>query len=301
VKVLVTGAGGLLGGEVVRVARERSWEVLAMDRAALDVTDSEAVRTALEGAQPRAVIHCAAYTAVDRAESEPEVAHAVNAEGAGHVARAASAVGAHVAYVSTDYVFDGTGDRPYLPGDPTGPLSVYGRTKLAGEAAVRDASIDALVVRTSWLYGDGRGFVPAILRLAESGEPLRVVSDQRGRPTHAHQAAVGILDLLVYGARGIWHVAGGGECTWYELATAALELRGVDADVERVTGAEFGAAAPRPAYSVLDLAATEAMLGRRMADWRHVLATFLNEEGQDDHDSAHAAPGRGSDSSEGRT
>jgi dTDP-4-dehydrorhamnose reductase len=275
VKILVTGAGGLLGRALVPEARERGHEVTALDRAGLDVTDGAAVRLALSGVRPDVVLHCAAYTAVDRAEGEPEAARGVNRDGARNVAAASAEVGAVPVYVSTDYVFDGRKRWPYLPDDATSPQSVYGRTKLEGEKATSEAAADHLIVRTSWLYGDDNGFVPAILRRARSGAPLRIVEDQEGRPTWAPEAAGALLDLVDHGARGTWHVAGGGACTWLDLAGEALRLAGIQVPVEAVTSAEFGAPAVRPAYSVLDLTATERLLGRAMTDWREALARYL--------------------------
>jgi len=276
-RILVTGAAGLLGSEVVAEAEARRHTVRGLSHADLDVVDADAVRRALRGDRPDAVFHCAAYTAVDRAESEPERAMAVNRDGARNVARAATESGVKVVAVSTDYVFDGRKRTPYVPHDDVGPLSVYGRTKLEGERAALEAAPSALVVRTSWLYGGESGFVPAILRKAERGEALRVVDDQRGRPTWAADAASAMLDLLERGAQGIWHVAGGGECTWLDLAREATRLRGLEVPVEATTTEAFGSPACRPAYSVLDLVATEALLERPMTHWRDALATYISE------------------------
>jgi dTDP-4-dehydrorhamnose reductase len=277
-RILVTGAKGLLGTHVVDVATSRGHEVVALGRAELDVTDEALVARTIAGRSPEAVVHCAAYTAVDRAESEPDGAYAVNRDGTRHVAAASAACGAVVLYASTDYVFDGAGRQPYVPDDPTGPLSVYGRSKLDGEGAVRDVGGAWMVVRTSWLYGGGSGFVPAILRRASRGESLRIVSDQRGRPTWAPEAARTLLDLLERDVRGVWHVAGGGECTWLELATEAVRTAGYDVPIERITSAELGAPALRPAYSVLDLEATERLLGRRMVQWRDALEQYVRRD-----------------------
>ena len=280
-RVIVTGAAGLLGSSSEAEARSRGHQLIPLDRARLDVTDERAVQAAIGTAEPDVVIHCAAYTAVDRAESEPELARSVNRDGARNVASAAADVGALPVYVSTDYVFDGASRVPYEPDDQPNPLSVYGRTKLEGEEATARESPEHLVVRTSWLYGNGKGFVPAILRRAESGELLRVVKDQEGRPTWAPRAAAAIVDLVEHGARGVWHVAGGGTCTWFELAREALWRSGRDAAVLPVSSEEFGAPAPRPRYSVLDLKATETLLGRELAHWREDLSRFLeSRDGQ---------------------
>jgi dTDP-4-dehydrorhamnose reductase len=275
-RILVTGAAGLLGGSMVAEARGRGHEVVGLSRAELDVTDEGRVRDLIAGHRPDAIVHCAGHTGVDQAESEPALARTVNRDGARNVAVAADASGADLLYVSTDYVFDGRKRSPYVPADETGPLSVYGRTKLEGEQVVMSALPGALVVRTSWLYGGKSGFVPAVLRRAGSGERLRVVDDQRGRPTWAPDAAAVMLDLLGRGASGVWHAAGGGECTWLDLAREALRLRGMQVEVEAISSRDFGSPARRPAYSVLDLTATEALLGRRINDWRVALARCLS-------------------------
>jgi dTDP-4-dehydrorhamnose reductase len=277
-RILVTGAAGLLGREIVARGVARGHDVAGLSHAELDVVDGAQVDAAVTRHRPDVVVHCAAYTAVDRAESEPERATAVNRDGTRNVARAAAGIGAALLCVSTDYVFDGRKRTPYAPADPVGPLSVYGLTKLEGERAAVEALPTALVVRTSWLYGHQSGFVPAILRVAQKGEPLRVVDDQRGRPTWAPHAAAAMLDLLERGAEGVWHVAGGGECTWLELAREALRLQGLDVAVEAVSTRDYGAAAARPAFSVLDLSATEAFLGRRMPDRRSALRSHLEAE-----------------------
>lgn len=275
-KALVTGAAGLLGTDLVRAAHDRGWEVVGLDRGALDVTDADAVVDTLDRHAPDVVLHCAAYTAVDRAESEPHLARSVNVDGVGHTAEAAARVGATFVSFSTDFVFDGEAESPYLPGDSPKPLSVYGRTKLEGEQAAAGSGADHLVVRTSWLYGaGGRSFVTTILRRAEAGEPLRVVDDQRGRPTWARNLAVATLELVDEGARGTWHVTDGGACSWVELAQEALRIRRLTATVEVVTTEALGAPAPRPRYSVLDVSATEELLGRAMVPWPEALSEFL--------------------------
>jgi dTDP-4-dehydrorhamnose reductase len=279
VKVLVTGATGLLGTEVVAAATSRGHHVCACGRSDLDVTDPTAVMSRVEALEPEVIVHCAAYTAVDGAEHEPDLAMRVNRDGARHVASAAAPVGARMVYVSTDYVFDGTKGSPYLPSDAVAPLSLYGRSKLAGESAVLSALEGAMVVRTCWLYGGARRtFLSAMLERAARGETLTVVEDEIGRPTWARNAAVAILDLLEHGVAGVWHVADGGHCSRADLIREALRLTCLSARVDGITSAQWGGAAARPIYSVLDLDATEAVLGRDMVQWRDALARFLTEE-----------------------
>ena len=288
--MLVTGAAGLLGSEVVRAARARGYEVLVADRSVLDVTDEGAVRAVMGRGSDGGfsdVVHCAAYTAVDGAEDEPELAMRVNRDGTRFVAQAAAEAGARFVYVSTDYVFDGEATAPYLPEAPTAPRNAYGRTKLEGERAALASQVGALVVRTSWLYGEGgRNFVTTMLRVgservaAGATEPLRVVDDQRGRPSWSRNVAAGVLDLLERRVRGVWHMADGGTATWLELARETFRLAGVDVAVEGVSTEVWGAAAARPKYSVLDLGGTEALLGRAAMDWREALRDFLTEMGE---------------------
>lgn len=302
-KILVTGAGGLLGSEIVRLGGARraeadaddgdapnrpggeplaALEVVGLDRGDLDVTDAAAAQRVIAEHGPEWVVHCAAYTAVDRAEEEAEEAMRVNHGGTVNVAAGAAAVGARLVYFSTDYVFDGRKRTPYRPDDAVAPLSVYARTKLAGEGAALAAG--GAVVRAGWLYGaGGRNFVEAILDRAERGEPLRVVDDQRGRPTWAHNVADVVLELIrrgwhadgAHGEGQVWHVADRGEATWRELAQETIRLSGIEAPVEGVSSKEWGAAATRPEYSVLDLTETERYLDRPMMAWPEALRRYL--------------------------
>jgi len=255
--------------------------VIRLDAKALDVSDSEEVRRVLDDLRPDVILHTAAFTAVDAAESDPEGAWAVNVVGTRAVAGAAREAGATMVYVSTDYVFSGIGAEPYAEDRMTSPLSFYGATKLQGERAV--AELDRhLIVRTSWVFGEGRNFVAAILRAAAAnpGQELPVVDDQRGRPTYALDLAAGILQLLGVGAGGTYHLQGGGEPgTWADVAEAALEAAGLPAKVRRVTTAEYnegrpGPIATRPANSVLDCSKAAA-LGVELRPWREALAAYV--------------------------
>jgi dTDP-4-dehydrorhamnose reductase len=276
-KVLVTGAGGMLARALLHELVSRGHEAAGFHRYELDVTSADAVSAAIEGLRPDAVVQCAAYTKVDDAESHEALAFAVNADATANVARACRSVGARLVYPSTDYVFNGSAAAPYTPDTPVSPINVYGRSKLAGEVAARGAG-DALVVRTSWLYGPGgRNFVDTIVARARAGAPLRVVNDQRGAPTATPDIARMMVLLLERDApAGIYHATNAGETTWYGLACAALDLAGVDAQIEPCRSAEFVTAARRPMYSVLDCSGTYEMTGPA-PHWREALAAVLKE------------------------
>ena len=255
-RVLVTGAGGQLGREVVETFSLAGDDVAACDHAALDVADRDQVLQVIGAAAPDAIVHAGAWTDVDGCERGPDRAYAVNALGTRHVAEAARLVGARVCYVSTDYVFDGTADRPYREWDPPNPVSVYGRSKLAGEAVLGPADT---VVRTSWVCGrHGRNFVKTILAKALEGGPLHVVDDQHGCPTFTEDLAGMVRRLVVARRPGVFHVTNQGATTWYRLARDIVAAAGLDVEMVRpITTAEMQPPrpAPRPASSVLDNAA----------------------------------------------
>ena len=278
-RVLVTGARGMLARALLRELERRGHEVVGLGRDALDVTDADAVERAVREWVPDVVVQCAAYTRVDDAETDEAAAFAVNAEGTRNVARACRAVGARLVYPSTDYVFDGRASSPYRPDHPPAPLNAYGRSKLAGEEAAREAG-DWVVARTSWLYGaGGRNFVSTILRRAMEGTPLRVVDDQRGTPTWTGALAVTLVGLLEADVpSGIYHTTGRGETTWYGFAREALRLAGIDADIVPVPTEAFPTPARRPRYSVLDCSSTEAVVGP-LPDWRDALRAAIAEGG----------------------
>jgi dTDP-4-dehydrorhamnose reductase len=251
---------------VGRALRDRLPGATFLARADLDVSEARAVRSAVRDGD--LVIHAAAMTDVDGCERDPEAAFAVNAAGAANVV----ASGARVILLSTDYVFDGRAARAYREEDPTGPVSAYGRSKLAAERSVLERPGN-LVVRTSWVYGAGRNFIRSILAAEAAGRRLRVVDDQRGRPTWAGDLAAALVHLIGRESTGIVHVTGDGEpCTWADLAEAV-----VGHEVERISSAEFGAPAPRPPSSVLDLGRARA-LGVPLADWRGSVRRYLEEE-----------------------
>jgi dTDP-4-dehydrorhamnose reductase len=275
VKVLVTGAGGMLAREVASEFDRRGHELVLLTRRDLDVTDGEAVRARLHAERPGAVVHCAAYTAVDAAEDEPEAAFAVNAIGTGHVAEACAETGARLVYPSTDYVFDGSATRPYGPSDPPAPLSVYGCSKLAGERAALSAG-DPVIIRTSWLYGaGGKSFVETMVRLGRQQQRVNVVTDQRGRPTWTRTLANVIGDLLDADVRGNFHVSDGGPpVTWFDFAREIFACEGLSVEALPADSAGFARRARRPKYSVLDCSSTEEITGP-LPDWRDSLRAYL--------------------------
>ncbi len=279
-RVLVTGAGGQLGREVVDAFASAGshHDVLACSHTTLDVGDRDACMQVIGGAEPDAVVHAGAWTDVDGCQTDPDRAWRVNALGTRHVAEAARLVGARVCYVSTDYVFDGTGDRPYNEWDDTNPLSVYGRSKRAGEAVLGP---DDLIVRTSWVCGrHGHNFVKTVLRLVGAGKPMKVVDDQHGCPSFADDLAGMIYRLVVARRAGLFHVTNQVPTTWYRLAADIVTAAGLDpALVEPITTAELEPArpAPRPANSVLDNAALR-LSGLPLLDDHHVPLERLVKE-----------------------
>lgn len=252
-KVLVTGAAGQVGREVMEADAARAHDVAGFDHAMLDVTDEAAVRAAVRDVRPGAIVNCAAFTAVDRCETERDLAFGVNADAVRHLARAADEVGAHLVHISTDYVFDGRKPDPYVETDPTNPLSVYGQSKLAGEHALDLER--AAIVRASWICGRyGANMVKTILRLAAEHEKLSFVADQRGHPTIAADLARMLWWFVEERPTGVWHVTNQGAVSWYEFAREVLRANGDDpARVLPITTEELQPPrpAPRPANSVL--------------------------------------------------
>jgi len=274
--LLLTGAAGMLAAAMRRtVPAGIRLEVLT--RRELDVGDAAAVAAVIARLKPEWVINCAAYTAVDQAETEPESAYRVNTAGPLHLATAVRHAGGRLLHFSSDYVFDGARDTPYREDDPPRPLSVYGRSKLAGEYAVRDILPERhLIVRSQWLFGaGGKNFVATILHLAAQQQRLRVVNDQVGRPSHAADLARAVWRLLERGARGTVHVANEGSCTWFDLATAAVAAAGLEAVVEPCRTADVPRPARRPAYSVLDCSRFLALAGERLPPWQAAVRSYV--------------------------
>ncbi len=250
-RLFIAGADGQLGSDVVRLLSP-TVEVTARVMDELDVTDRAALRREVEASHPDVVINCAAYTAVDRAETEQDVAYQVNVLGAHNVAQAARRVGARVVYFSTDYVFDGTATQPYDEEAPTGPLSVYGRTKLQGEQATREANPDHLILRLAWLYGStGHNFVRTILRLAREKDQLRIVDDQVGSPTFTEDVVHQLWTAIEEGCSGTYHCVNAGQASWYSFADHIVHRLGLNVPVIAIRTGDYPTPARRPAYSVL--------------------------------------------------
>ena len=278
VRYIITGAGGLLGSELSNSMVRRGMEYKALLRTDLDVTNGYAVEHLFKMESPDVVFHCAAFTAVDKAESENASSSAVNASGALNVAEACKIVGARMVLFSTDYVFGGSKRTPYSPQDHPDPLSAYGKSKLAGEKNVSASGVSLLLIRTSWLYGSvGRNFVSAVIQHAREGKTLRLVGDQTGSPTWARHVAEATLDLVECGVTGTYHISNAGEATWYEFGREVLLICGLQTEVEQISTEMWGASAHRPYYSVLDSSKAEAVLDRRMPPWRDSLKIFLQE------------------------
>ena len=277
--VVVLGAGGMLATAVVDALEERGQHYIALSERDLDITVEGRVAGLLKGFRPRAVINAAAFTDVDGAESNREQAYAVNALGAGNVARVARGIGATMIHISTDYVFDGTKDGAYTPDDATNPINLYGAGKLEGERLVQSAAKDHLIVRTSWLFGPaGKNFVTTMLRLGSARDALKVIDDQRGCPTYTRHFAEGILTLFEKGARGIFHLTNDGSCSWFEFAREIFSQRGMDVRVEAIPTEQYPTPAARPRNSVLDSSKANDILGGPLPLWQTALGQFLGED-----------------------
>jgi dTDP-4-dehydrorhamnose reductase len=274
-KVLVTGAGGMLGRDVVLAAGNAGHDVIGFGHTELDVTSPATLGAKFELERPDVVINCAAWTDVDGAEEAEEAATAVNGAAAGNVAAAAAAVGASVVYVSSDYVFDGSKGAPYVETDQTAPLSAYGRSKLAGEEATATANKRHFVVRSSWLFGiSGSNFVETMLRLASTQNEVLVVRDQVGSPTYTWHLAYGIVRLIEGIEFGIHHMAAGGACSWYDFAREIFDQAKVECRVLSATTDMLGRPAPRPAYSALVSQREHAI---ELPSWRDGLSAYLSQ------------------------
>jgi dTDP-4-dehydrorhamnose reductase len=295
-RILLTGATGQVGGELLETLKPLG-EVIAPARSAMDLSNAASVREMIRAVRPRWIVNPGAYTAVDKAESEPDLAYAINAEAVKVIGQEAKAINAGVIHYSTDYVFDGSGSAPYRETDSTRPLSVYGASKLAGEKALAESGAGHIVFRTSWVYGSrGKNFLLTILKLARERETLRVVADQYGAPTWSRDLArmtaevTGRCEAAARGRElsavladigGIYHAAGAGETTWYGFAAEAVRLRQEKepavrfAKVEAITTAEYPTPAKRPANSRMNCTRLTEQFGWKMMDWQNSLRKVL--------------------------
>ena len=277
-KVLITGVSGQLGHDAAKTLTARGVPFLGVGSKELDVSDRDAVLRVFDTYRPDAVLHCAAWTKVDFAEDEPELCMRVNADGAQNVAEACRECGAKLLYVSTDYVFPGTGEKPWETCDPTGPLNVYGKSKLAGEDAVRKLVEKHFIVRTSWVIGEhGNNFVKTMLHLAETHDRLRVVGDQIGSPTFTADLAPLLCNMIATEQYGVYHATNEGFCSWAELAEAVFRIAGKNVTVHPVNTEEYGAKALRPKNSRLSKRSLDAGGFARLPGWEEALALFMKE------------------------
>lgn len=286
--MLITGAGGMLGRDVIEACERRGHDVVGLGRRDLDVTDGPWVDAYVSRLRPDVIVDCAAWTDVDGAEAHERAAMAVNDTGAGLLAVAAGTVGASIIYPSTDYVFDGDKASPYVESDLAHPLSAYGRSKLAGETSVAVANSRHVIVRSAWLFGTGgSNFIETMLRIGAEQPEVLVVSDQVGSPTYTRHLAGAIALLAESDDYGIHHVSGSGSCSWFEFAQEIFDQAGVECRVMAGTTAMLDRPAPRPAYSVLGSERADPI---RLPDWRQGLAEYL--AGRRAKASASNTPGR---------
>jgi dTDP-4-dehydrorhamnose reductase len=272
-KVLVTGAKGQLGTDVLLMLEDKGFEVFGYSRQELDITNIERVNEIILSIKPDAIIHTAAYTKVDQAESEPDQAFLINAIGTRNVAVAAEKIDAKLVYVSTDYVFDGTATKPIGEFEPTNPINVYGDSKLAGEQMIRDFHSRFFIVRTSWVYGaHGNNFVKTMLKLGKKKKELSVIDDQIGSPTYTVDLAEQIIELIKTEKYGIYHISNKGQCSWYEFAEEIFKNRSIKIPLERISTSQLKQKAKRPSFSVLKNNWKES------PHWKESLKNFLEEE-----------------------
>ncbi|SDS29124.1 dTDP-4-dehydrorhamnose reductase [Paenibacillaceae bacterium GAS479] len=283
-RVIVTGAGGQLGTDLVSLLLSEGYEVFGLTRKELDFSNPSEVYRVVDEIGPDIIIHSGAYTKVDQAEAEPEIAHKVNGDGAGYIAQAAERAGAKLVYVSTDYVFDGTASEPISESEATNPVNVYGASKLDGERQALAHSGKTFIVRTSWVYGlHGNNFVRTMLNLARQGKPLSVVDDQFGSPTFTQDLAGCIAKLIRTDRYGIYHVSNSDCCSWHEFAEAIFQEADLSVDLKAVSSDQFVRPAKRPGYSVFAHHALEENGFPAMRHWREALKQLLALESKEEN------------------
>lgn len=279
-KVLVTGVKGQLGYDVVKELQKRGHEAVGVDIQDMDITDADSVDQVISACSPDAVIHCAAYTAVDAAEENRDVCRKVNVEGTANIAAVCKKLDCKMVYISTDYVFNGEGDRPWEPEDEKGPKSVYGQTKYEGELAVQKALDKYFIVRIAWVFGiNGNNFVKTMLKLSKTHDTLRVVNDQFGSPTYTFDLARLLVDMIETTKYGVYHATNEGICSWYEFACAIFEKAGLGdkMTVVPVSTEEYGAKAARPANSRMSKEKLTANGFEKLPVWQSALERYLVE------------------------
>ncbi len=279
-KVLVTGVKGQLGYDVVNELTARGHEAIGVDVQDMDITDAEAVDRVIKAAAPDAVIHCAAYTAVDAAEDNEEICRRVNAGGTQNIANVCKELDIKMIYISTDYVFNGEGERPWEPDDRREPVSVYGQTKYEGELAVQNTLEKYFIVRIAWVFGiNGKNFVKTMLKLAETHDTLRVVDDQFGSPTYTFDLSKLLVDMIETEKYGVYHATNEGICSWYEFACAIFKEAGLGdkITVNPVSTAEYGAKASRPANSRMSKEKLTQNGFKKLPPWQDALKRYVAE------------------------
>ncbi len=276
-KVFVTGVRGQLGYDVVNELEKRGIEAIGVDIQEMDITDASSVDRVIREAAPDAVIHCAAYTAVDAAEDNVELCRRVNAGGTANIARVCKDLGIKMMYISTDYVFDGQGTRPWEPDDERNPLNVYGQTKYEGELAVTEALDQYFIVRIAWVFGvNGKNFIKAVLNKAKTTDTLTVVNDQFGSPTYTYDLARLLVDMIQTDKYGFYHATNEGICTWYEFACEIFRQAGVKVNVIPVSASEYPAKAKRPTNSRMSKEKLTANGFERLPAWQDALRRYLD-------------------------
>lgn len=278
-KVLVTGIGGQLGHDVVRELEKRGQEVVGVGRAEMDITDEGKVREVIRACAPDAVIHCSAYTAVDRAEEEDDLCHQVNVEGTKYIAEACAELDCKMIYISTDFVFSGEGERPWETEDEAGPINVYGKTKYEGELEVKSRLDKCFIVRISWVFGwNGNNFVKTMLRIGKENGAVKVVADQFGSPTYTHDVAVLLADMVQTEKYGVYHASNEGFCSWYEFAKEIFQAAGMGGvSVTPITSDEFPAKAKRPFNSRMSKEKLVKEGFNLLPSWQDALKRYLQE------------------------
>jgi len=275
--VLVTGVKGQLGYDVVKELNKRGHKAIGVDIDEMDITDAASVEKVITEANPDAVIHCAAYTAVDAAEDNEELCRRVNAEGTAHITKVCKALDCKLMYISTDYVFDGQGERPWEPDDVRQPLNVYGQTKYEGELAVEQLE-KFFIVRIAWVFGvNGKNFIKTMLNLGRTRDKLTVVADQIGSPTYTFDLARLLVDMIETDKYGRYHATNEGLCSWYEFACEIFRQAGINVEVAPVTSDQYPAKAKRPMNSRMDKSKLEENGFVRLPSWQDALGRYLKE------------------------